>query len=135
MNATSPIFAVLTLGAALGCRPRDDKPLPKADNTTIEASLQDVDAFVVRDSQDHTIRTISDRDTMKAFVALLPTPEFEDIFDKAGPSQYSVEFRGGGRMNYRVWITATHVRYVPKGAARLAVGHRAALLHALGITP
>jgi hypothetical protein len=135
MNALSMVVAGLALAATLGCPPNEDTPIPRTDDATIEGWLRGVDTLVVRDSQDQTVATISDRQTMRAFVSLLPKSEFDDIFNEAGRARYSVEFVGGGRGNNYMWITDTHVRYVPKGAARLSGRHRTALLQALGVGP
>jgi hypothetical protein len=131
--ATAAALFVIALTLA-GC-PKDGKHAPpKADDAAVEAWLKGVDKLVVRDSRKQVLATISDRERLWSFAALLPPSEFDDIFGETGETQYFVE-AVMGQYNRELWITATHVRYTPKGAAKLPAKHRAALLASLGVTP
>ena len=117
-----------------GCSKDGGQAPPKADDVSAEAWLKGVDRLVVRDSHKQVLGTVSDREKMRAFAALLPPSEFDDIFGETGEAQYFVE-AVMGQYNRELWITATHIRYTPKGAAKLSAQRRAALLASLGVTP
>jgi hypothetical protein len=87
----------------------------------------------VRTGKGKVLRTVSDPEAMRAFVSRLPPSEFDDIFGESGQAEYFVEFVGPRYSNYGVWFSATHVRYIPKGASRLRPGERAQILGSLGV--
>lgn len=89
----------------------------------------------VRTADGRVLKTVSDREMMRAFVALLPPSEFDDIFGEVGPSQYEVRFIGPGHSRDvpRVSFSSSHVRYIPKGAAKLRKGEQAEILATLGV--
>ena len=128
------MFKILIVAAVLligGCKKEDS--LPTADEATIESSLKGVEQLVVTDASERTLRVVSDRQMMRSFVALLPKPQFDDIWGKTGATQYRVEFVGPGNVNVGVELTATHIRLGPKEAAKLSKERRTALLQALGL--
>jgi hypothetical protein len=130
---TAAAFLAIAFTLA-GCAKDGGQAPPQADDASVDAWLKGVDKLVVRDARKQVLGTISDRERMRSFAALLPRSEFDDIFGETGDAQYFVE-AVMGQYSRELWLTATHIRYTPKGAAKLSAQQRAALLASLGLTP
>ena len=131
MNYMLQTLTLTAIFGIAGCSTRHE--LPAID---IDAKLKGVEQLVVRDAQQRVVRTISDQQTMRAFVASLPTwYDFDDIWGKTGTAEYSIEYVGGGRYYDRVTLT-TRSYFIHEGgkaAAKLSKQQRAAIIQVLGL--
>jgi hypothetical protein len=102
----------------------------------VDRWLKGVQTMEVSTAEGRVLRTVTDPATMRAFVSLLPQSEFDDIFGEAGREEYRVRFLGPeySQYDHYIWFSRTHVRYIPKGAARLEPGERGKILAALGVS-
>jgi hypothetical protein len=101
----------------------------------VERWLKGVETLELTTADGRVVQRVSDRTRMRAFMSLLPQSEFEDIFNESGTAEYRVRFIGPAYPQdaHYIWFSKSHVRYVPKGAARLGPGERAKILSALGV--
>ena len=116
-----------------GCGSSTPTPRPTLAPADVSRWLEGVQALEVRTPDGAVLSRVTALSTMRTFVFLLPPSEFDDIFGKAGPPRYLVYFIGPAYSDYWIALTDTHVRYIPKGAAKLRPGERATILAALGV--
>jgi len=132
---TTVVLTLLLLISLEGCTP--DTPASHRTHapSEIDSWLKGVEALEVSTADGRVLRRVSDPAVMRAFVSLLPRYEFDDIFDESGAAEYRVRLLGPEYSNdHFIWFSKTHVRYIPKGAARLEQGERAKILSALGVS-
>lgn len=91
----------------------------------------------VRDASGAVIRSITDRPTIQAFDAAVDRIDrwFDDIWDKSGASQYTVELLGPNDVSVgTLYVSAKYIRYVPgKGAAKINTSEREQIQRILGL--
>jgi hypothetical protein len=121
---------VIPIAACGSGAPSPRSTLPAADTAKW---LKGVEALEVRTPDGTVLHRVTEPGTMHTFASLLPPSEFDDIFSESGPARYFVYFVGPGYSDYYIAFSDTHVRYIPKGAARLRPGQRATILAALGV--
>ena len=136
MHRPSRLAYLLTAALLAACAYDSPRPRPTMTPEHVDRWLYNVEAMDVRTAERHRVlKTVSDPKAMRAFVSALPLSEFDDIFGESGTPEYEVTFHGPGhdRTFARITFSSTHVRYFPKGAAKLRRGERTAILQALGV--
>ena len=128
MNPSTGRWSVLFLALFIGpwCPDRRHVHLP----------IGEAERLTIRGPDDAVVGTVSDRAKIEELNVTLDSLDgwFDDIFSESGQPLASVELVGASGPFGKLYVSDTHVRYVPgKGAARLSRAQRDRILSLVGL--